>query len=329
MANASLSKISAMAGRVEDGAALVWAARGEALKLPIDVMERMGAPAKSIAIRKSLTSSALEAAGAGPINAFAGSAAPQSAFLRMVSDRSFQLAPMRLPLLYSTGDVSAAMVTEGAPITAVDVALDGVKLTPRKAATILTATKEAWGDISGPGQAYINALLRKAVGKVADGQMIAALGTIPAETAAADDSAAVRSAFQEMAAQLIREAGQRMRWILSPQAVAMLAPFAPADRIEVNLDGTGTIFGAPIMVSTALPAGDLLLVSASDVAANLMDAEIEASDEADITMINAEDATHVVSMWQTNSVAVRTILTFGLEPLRDTVAARLTLTGVA
>lgn len=92
----------------------------------------------------------------------------------------------------------------------------------------------------------------------------------------------------------IREAGQRMRWILSPQAVAMLAPFAPADRIEVNLDGTGTIFGAPIMVSTALPAGDLLLVSASDVAANLIDAEIEASDEADITMINAEDATHVV-----------------------------------
>ena len=171
-----------------------------------------------------------------------------------------------------------------------------------------------------------NALLRKAVGKVADGQMIAALGTIPAETAAADDSAAVRAAFQEMAAQLIREAGQRMRWILSPQAVAMLAPFAPADRIEVNLDGTGTIFGAPIMVSTALPAGDLLLVSASDVAANLIDAEIEASDEADITMINAEDATHVVSMWQTNSVAVRTILAFGLEPLRDTVAARLTLT---
>lgn len=294
MANASLSKISAMAGRVEDGATLAWAARGMALKLPAETMRHLGAPAKAIEIRKGMTTGVLEAAGAGPINAFAESAAPQSAFLRMVSDRSFQLAPMRLPLLYSTGDVSAAMVTEGAPITAVDVALDGVKLAPRKAATILTATKEAWGDISGPGQAYINALLRKAVGKVADGQMIAALGTIPAETAAADDSAAVRSAFQEMAAQLIREAGQRMRWILSPQAVAMLPPFAPADRIEVNLDGTGTIFGARIMVSTALPAGDLLLVSASDVAANLIDAEIEASDEADITMINAEDATHVV-----------------------------------
>ena len=329
MANASLSKISAMAGRVEDGATLAWAARGKALKLPAETMQHLGAPAKAIAIRKALTTGTLEAAGAGPINAFAESAAPQSAFLRMVSDRSFQLAPMRTPLLYSTGDVSAAMVTEGAPITAVDTALDGVQLTPRKAATILTATKEAWGDISGPGQAYINALLRKAVGQVADGQMIAALGTIPAETAAVDDAAAVRAVFQEMAAQLIREAGQRLCWILSPQAVAMLAPFAPADRIEVNLDGTGTIFGAPIMVSTALPAGDLLLVSASDLAANLMDAEIEASDEADIHMTGPEDETHVVSMWQTNSVAVRTILAFGLEPLRDTVAARLTLTGGA
>lgn len=161
--NTKLSGITASAGRVEDGATLAWAARGKALNLPVEAMERMGAPAKSVAIRKSLTSSILEAAGAGPINAFAEAAAPQSAFLKLVADRSFQLAPMRLPLLHAVGDLSAAMVDEGAPIDAIGIDLEGVTLAPRKAATILTATKEAWADVSGPGQAYITALMRDTV----------------------------------------------------------------------------------------------------------------------------------------------------------------------
>lgn len=325
--NTKLSDITASAARVEDGATLAWAARSKALKLPVEAMQGLGAPAKAIAIRKGLTTGVLEAAGAGPINAFAEAAAPQSAFFRLVSDRSFQFAPMRQPLLYSVGNASATMVQEGARIAASEINMDGVQLKPHKAATILVATKEAWSDVSGPGQAFITALLRKAVGRVVDSQMVTAFGTIPADNAPADNAAAIRASLQSMAGNLIREAGQRLRWILSPEAVAMLAPFGPADRIEVNLDGTGQIFGAPVAVSTALPAGDLLLVSASDIAANLIDVDIDASDEGDIELVNPEDdSTALVSMWQTNSVAVRVVVTFGLEPMRDTVAARLTLT---
>lgn len=326
MANDHLNSISAMAARVEDGAALAWAIRGKALNLTPDRMAELGAPAKAIAIRKSLTAGAVEAAGAGPVKAFAEAAAPQSAFFRFITDRAFQLAPMYQPLIYATGDGTAAVVNEGAPIAAMDVDIDGVRLTPRKAAAIIVATQEAWQDISSEGQSYINTLLRRAVGRVVDAQMVAGFGPIPAFTAAADDADAIRVQFQDMAQLLIREAGQRLRWVLSPGAVAMLAPMALGDRATVNLDGTGNIFGAPIAVSSALPAGDLLLVSASDLVANMSDVRIDTSKEGTVDLDAEGGGTIPVSLFQTNSIGSRVIVDFGLEPLRDTVAARLTLT---
>lgn len=291
-------------------------------------MSEVGAPSKAIAIRKALTSSVVEAAGAGPVKAFAEAAAPQSAFFRFVTDRAFQFAPMHQSLIYATGDGSAAVVEEGAPIPAMDVDLDGARLTPRKAAAIIVATQEAWRDVTSEGQAYINHLLRRAVGRVVDVQMIAGLGVVPAFTAAAGDAAAIRAQFQAMAKLLVHEAGQRLRWVLSPQAVAALAPMAPGDRVRVDLDGTGQIFGAPVAVSSALPAGDLLLISASDLVANMSDVRIDTSREGMLDLDNpAGEGTIPVSLFQTNSIGSRVIVDFGIEPLRGTVAARLTLTG--
>lgn len=333
MANNHINTVTALANRVEDGAALAWALRGKALNMTPDIMSEMGAPTKAIAIRKTLTTSVVEAAGAGPVKAFAEAAAVQSAFFRFITERAFQLAPMYQPLIYATGDGTAAVVDEGAAIPAMDVDLDGARLTPRKAAAIIVATEEAWRDVSSEGQAYINALLRRAVGRVVDAQMIAGLGTIPAFSAPEGDAVTIRAGFQAMAKLLIHEAGQRLRWVLSPEAVAILAPMAPADRVTVNLDGTGDILGAPIAVSSALPAGDLLLVSASDVAANMSDVRIDVSRDGALDLVNpptnnsAEPTgSTLVSLFQTNSLGSRVIVDFGLEPLRDTVAARLTLT---
>ncbi|KGJ04996.1 phage major capsid protein, HK97 family [Paracoccus halophilus] len=320
--NDHIKTVTALANRVEDGAALAWALRGKALDLTPDRMAELGAPAKAIQIRKTLTSGVVEAAGPGPVKAFAEAAATQSAFFRFITDRSFQLAPMDKPLIHATADGSAALVEDGAPIPAMDVDLDGAKLTLRKAAAIIVATEQAWGDISSEGQAYINALLRKAVGQAVDAQMVAGLGTIPGFTAPKDDIAAIRAGFQSMAELLIREAGQRLRWVLSPRAVAFLAPTPADDRITVNLDGTGQIFGAPVAVSNALPAGDLLLVSASDVAANMTDVRIDTSSEGAVALAGAP----LISLFQTHSIASRVIVGFGLEPMRATVAARLTLT---
>ena len=262
------------------------------------------------------------------MKAFAEAASPQSAFFRFITERAFQLAPMYQPLIYATGDGSAAVVEEGAPIPAMDVHLDGAKLTPRKAASIIVATNEAWRDVSVEGQAYINALLRRAVGRVADAQMIGGLGTVPDFTAPEGDAEAISAGFKAMAKLLVREAGQRLRWVLSPEAVAILAPMDLGDRVTVNLDGTGNIFGAPIALSNALPAGDLLLVSASDIAANMSDVRIDISRDGSLELTNppvnnSEEptGTTLVSLFQTNSVGCRVIVDFGLEAMRDTVAA--------
>ena len=330
MANVNLNAITATAGRVEDGAAIAWAARGLALRMPLEEMSAAGAPQKSIQIRKSLSAGVLEAAGAGPVNAFAEGAAQHSAFFAMVSGGAFQRAPIRTPLIYATGDATAALHEEGAAIVATDVDLSGVTLVPQAAAAIVVATREAWGDLSAPGQGYIAALLRKAVATAVDAAMIAALDApTAAATAATDDPAGIKDGLVALARTLIREPGQRFRWLVSPDAIPALVQFGRGDGIEVGIDGTGQIFGAPVYPTSALTAGDVLLLDAASVAAALIDMEVDTSGEADVELV--DDTTvpaekTLVPLWQTNSIGIRVIARFALAPMRETVAARLTLT---
>ncbi len=325
MANDNLNSISAMAGRVEAGATVQWLARAKAMGWTAEMAQSLGAPRQAVAVLKSMTTSTLEGAGASAVAAFAEQAAPQSAFMRLIAEGAFQSAPLRAPLLTAAADATATLVGEGNPIAMTEIGLDDVTLTPEKAATILVATREAWAQTDAAGQAFINRLLREAIGKVADGRMFTTLEASPALSFTADPATAseVVAAFQSALGALLTAAGQRFRWIASPAAVATLAPLDLGRNVSVGPDG-GEIFKVPLAVSSSLAPGDLILLRTSDIAARLIDLEIDASTQA--TIEEDGEGSGGVSLFGTNRVGIRAILAYAITPLADEVMARISLT---
>lgn len=326
MANDNLNKISAMAGRVETGAVVQWIARAKAMGWGAETAQDMGAPKQAVAALKSMDTSTLQGAGASAVAAFAEQAAPQSAFLRLIAEGAFQSAPLHAPLLTAAADATATLVGEGNPIAMTEIGLDDVTLTPEKAATILIATREAWVQTDAAGQAFINRLLREAIGKVADERMFDALDSAPALSFTADPATAaeVVTAFQSALGALLTAAGQRFRWIASPAAVAALAPLDLGRKVSVGPDG-GEIFGVPVALSGSLAPGELILLRTSDIAGRFIDLEIDASTQA--TIEEDGEGGGGVSLFGTNRIGVRAVLAYAIAPLAGDVLARITLDG--
>lgn len=322
--NQRMADISAMSRKLEDAASIAWVARSKALGYSSEMIEDMGAPAKAVSVVKSFTTESLGEAGASSaVMAFLELAGTSSAFLRMLTDRSFQRAPVNTDLLFATTDPIAHRHSEGSIIPVSDFEMAGTKLAQESVGTIIVASKEAWRRLDAPGQAYVTSLLRNAVGKAADLRMLEKLdATNPQElTADASTEQGAVSGLQAALASLLTKAGQRLRWAVSPSAAALLAPYGAGGRLSVNPDG-GTIFGAPAMISDALGENEVALVSASDIVADAVDLAIFGSEAA---LIQLPDETKI-SMFQQNLVATRAVLSFAMEATAENVMTKLTLT---
>jgi len=100
----------------------------------------------------------------------------------------------------------------------------------------------------------------------------------------------------------------------------------------VPVSGSGELCGIPFLPSDGLDDGDLWLIDASAIAAGSDTIALVASREASIEMANsalAQDATTgtgaaLVSMWQTNSVALKCEASLAAEVLRPDSIARIT-----
>jgi hypothetical protein len=97
---------------------------------------------------------------------------------------------------------------------------------------------------------------------------------------------------------------------------------------------SGMIAGVPVLVSPAITERRIYGIDAASVALNVVNIALDQSNAAAIQMDSAPTqaslnptATTAVSMWQTNSTAIRAVLTFGLERLRNTAVAIVENTG--
>lgn len=146
-------------------------------------------------------------------------------------------------------------------------------------------------------------------------------GTAPVNFAAASaDDAAIVSALRSALAAMLTKAGQTLRWVLSPVAAARLATISSDGLISVGSNG-GTIFKIPAYITDGLDPGDLALVAASSIAADVVDMGITRSNAAMLQLPGGEK----ISMFQCNLLAVRAVMSFGILPLADAVMATVTL----
>lgn len=322
--NQRMADISASARKLEDAASVGWIARSKALRWNAEILEEHRAPQRAVDVVKALSTDSLTEAGATTaVMAFLELAANSSAYLRMLTDRSFQRAPINTPLLYATTEPIAHRHSEGEIIPVSDFAMDSVKLEPESVGTIIVASKEAWRRLDAPGQAYVNGLVRNAIAKAADLRMFEILdATTPQEfTANASTEQGAVAGLQSALGAMFTQAGQRLRWVLSPTAAAILAPYSAAGRLAVGPNG-GTIFDIPAMLTDALAENEVALIAASDIAADAVDLGIFGSQSATLQMPDGSR----MSMFQNNMVAVRAVLSFAMQPAADNVMAKLTLT---
>lgn len=323
--NKHLAELNAMSARAEHAAVVGWIARAKALRLDADAAAEMGAPSRAVDIlAKAVNTDSLANVGAVySVMAFIENASRASAFMAMVNDRAFRRAPFDTPLVHSGTMPIPSGHVEGALIPVAELELEGATLKSQSVGTIIVASEEAWNRIDAPGQAYINGLLQTAMGKAVDVRMFEALaGTTPvAFTADRSDQAATVTALRSALAAMLTKAGQTLRWALSPTAAAVLATISADGLISVGPNG-GTMFQIPAYITDGLAEGEVALIVASDIAADVIDLGITRSKAATLQLPGGE----LISMFQCNLLAVRGVLTFGVLPLADTVMAKVTLT---
>lgn len=323
--NKHLAELNAMSARAEHAAVVGWIARAKALRLDADAAAEMGAPARAVDIlAKAMDTSSLTNVGAVySVMAFIENASRASAFMAMVNERAFRRAPFDTPLIHSGTIPIPSGHVEGTLIPVAELELEGATLKSQSVGTIIVASEEAWNRVDAPGQAYVNGLLQTAMGKAADVRMFEALaGTTPVNFAAAfADNEAIVVALRSALAAMLTKAGQTLRWALSPTAAALLATISADGLISVGPNG-GTMFQIPAYITDGLAEGEVALIAASDIAADVIDLGITRSKAAMLQLPGGEQ----ISMFQCNLLAVRGVLTFGVLPLADTVMAKVTLT---
>jgi capsid protein len=242
-----------------------------------------------------------------------------------------------------------AMLTRGAVVTTALVA-DSVEegfakpvanltvasieaLRPRKAAGLAVVTQELLRRTEGARE-LLDREMRAAVAYATDvaflASLIAATTPIASTGDSADDLAALLAA-------VTLSASSRLHYAVRPEAAAALAT-ARSNGVQLWPEMSpagGRMAGIPVTVSDALAAGTAVLLDAAQVNANGGTIEVDASSQADIVMDTAPamdsgggspaapTARQVVSLFQTNCIAIRAERLFGYQLGRTTAVSSL------
>lgn len=317
-----MTELASKAQTIMQAATPNWIMRAKAMGWKADELEEMKAPTGAVTAMKTYQQSDIDGTGVGSVREWVSQASRQGGFFRIVADRLARTVPLDTPLVTATLPVDPATVPEGAEIPTFDLSLDGKILRASKVGAILVATKEAYENTSSEGQSFINALLTDGLSRAADRALFNALTAVPpiAFAAIRTDAAAVVAAMKDAAAALSDRAGQKFIWLLSPDVVPYISGLDHT-AVKVGLDGTGTVFGSPVQISDGAAPGSVSLVRTSDIVARLDNLSISKGSQGTVN-INGEQ----VSLFQTNSVAVRALLNVAVEPLTTDVMATISLT---
>ena len=262
--------------------------------------------------------------------------------LRSVSAFDAMLPSMRRMPLRSRG-LSVVTGIEGASANELTVkpisslTLSSTFTDPIKAAAIVVVTEELLKIGDPTASALLEAELRAAVVAASDGIFLSGLYASVTPTASA--GAATANVLTDLAALLNAVntgATSRLFWIFDAATIKKLVlkvsisgGFAFPD---LRLDG-GTLFGAPVVVADALPAGAALLVDASQIGAGTDALTLRMSRYGSLQLETTPDSPPVastipISLWQRNEVALRCERWFAFEPLRSGAVAPRSGVGV-
>jgi hypothetical protein len=266
------------------------------------------------------------------IGPFSDAMRTPSAFFRILSDNSFTRIPMHRRVGMVISAPSAGVVAEGAAIPLSQVVINNLVLSPIKAAGLIALSDELLFAVDAGGQAMFSRQLSSVLAAAVDTAFVNAIGTGTTPITSTNPTKDVRSALQQG-----NLAGIARPYWIGAQDVGKFAStlstylyaFAAASAVG------GELANLPFLVSSGVPSGTLYLVDGSGIAADALSPTIDVSSQADLEMNTAPTsssatptAASMVSMFGTNSTAVKAVAVFGAAKLRsDAVAVVTGITG--
>ncbi len=243
-----------------------------------------------------------------------------------------------------TGGVNAQWIGEFGPKPVQPMAFEEQdSLMPRKVAAISVITQELARAAQGAENELLRDLGDAAVQAVdlafIDPDNAGEAGERPASitngqptfTSSGSDAAAAREDFRVLARNY--RGNWRSAVVVMDSVTAVALAQMPSALGGGSIDianGTGVVFGVPLLITDARPqdssGGYLSLIDASGVQlAGLVDAELKATREALIQMSNTptDGAAQMVSMWQCNSIAMLGEVLVNWQAVRSEVAVSI------
>lgn len=341
----SIQERTAAFEQIAAGALVPWLCRVKALGGGLSTAEQialeLGAPPELAAKIKA----AVGAESVGTMPAFAGSSTALTAFisqasessllLRMFADRAALTVPLRTRLLSMGLNATAAVVGEGLPFPIQGLPYEApVTVQPFNIVAAIVATQELWENTTSEGQAFINAQLRAAVASAADQELFDKLtnsGTddllVGMDSGGHVDATELIDALRAAMDAVHTRARGRLMWGMSPLAANLLTMLNDPRR-DLNPLG-GEFLGSPAIVTDGLAGRRIALIDASAIAGSVGGMSVDAVRHATIEMGDqpSSAASSQVSLFQTNSTAVKVQLTLGIETIRDDAVAFIEIGG--
>jgi len=267
------------------------------------------------------------------VGAFVQQVRNQSVFYRLLD--GMVRVPFRTRVSLVGADATAWIVGEGKPIPVSRLSLNALRLDPTKAAALIVVTEELLN--STQSERNLSLALRRAIAVAVDRRFFSTVIDGDTETIASSGTTAPAAVadIKTLLDAVAPKSESNPIFAMDPavQRAAATLTNASGNFQFPNLTPTGgDILGIPAMPSDEIGAGRVALLDASGIAGESGTVTIDASSQADIEMLAADlvqDATtptgtELVSMFQTNSVAIRAVADFKAERLRDDAVAVLT-----
>lgn len=261
-----------------------------------------------------------------------GALATSGVFDRIAND-GVQLPLMIQHSAVVTDAFAASEISEAQPKKVARLTLESLGVVRLAKAIGLVAVSQELLRFSG-ARDFLNSELTKAVVAATDalflGDLIGATTPIVSTAAEAD--------FAALVAALTYGSNAKLYYVVSPKAAGKIATtVGTSGNLQwPNMTPTGgTMAGVPTLISDSLPTGTGVMFDAAQVGANSGEVRVDSSTVADIQMDNAPTnsagagspptpvPTTIVSLWQTNSVALRVERYFLAKLLRSGAVASL------
>ena len=266
-------------------------------------------------------------------DAFFASLRNDGAFFYALANGARQL-PFRTPLAATTLAATAWIQRKAKPAPLTKLGLSGgMMLEAEQATAIMVLTSNLLEGLKPEARAFVDEELRGAVVTTVDAEFLANLrdsGTTVIESSGPDVDGANADLYALFAA---IPAHKRARLLLVASAdvahgACFLRDAAGYLFPEMTVAG-GLIRGVECVVSDAAAAGEMWLLDLSQIAVGVGDLRLSASGQVSIEMLDAalvQDAgagtpTSLVSMFQTDCVALLASIEFGAMRLRETACA--------